>query len=305
MDDFRLAMDDCGLLDLGYTGDTYKWWNKQSEPNDIYERLDRALVNPEWVDLYPSIMLHHLARESSNHISLKVCRPTGSTRRRKRLFKFEDMWVTSEHCEEIFQEAWMCQGSVDSDNHATTKIRRCANALINWSREEFGDTNRKLSKARKKLAFIDSCRPTEEMVMERRDICLTIDKLVTQEETYWRQRSRIDFLKEGDRNTKCFHLKASGRCMRNKITKLMDSNGEWVSDEKGLENLAHNFFNDLFASSNPNNFEVVLGCVEPLVTEEMNVALQRHFTVEEVKYALDQMHPNKARLTRRDECKLL
>ncbi|KAK9666631.1 hypothetical protein RND81_14G199600 [Saponaria officinalis] len=191
MDDFRSAIDTCGLLDLGYVGERFTWWNKQCEPNDIFERLDRALVSPNWVDMYPSLMVHHLARESSYHIAIKTS-PI-------------DFGETPPEI---------------------VMLNRCTTALTKWSQEEFGDINRRLSEARKRLAFIDGCRPIEEIVAERRNICSEIHKLIiTQEETYWRQRSRSDFLKEGDRNTKFFHLKASGHRRRNKTTKLVDDNG--------------------------------------------------------------------------------
>ncbi|KAK9741228.1 hypothetical protein RND81_03G090600 [Saponaria officinalis] len=198
MNDFRSAIDDCGLLDLGYVGDPFTWWNKQSEPNDIYEGLDRALVKPDWVDLHPTLLLHHLARESSDHNPIKISRPTNTSRRKRRYFKFEDVWVTSANCEEVVRDAWTDHVATNGDAPEVMKIKRCAAALTKWSWEEFGDITKKLSKARKRLAFIDSCRPTEDMVTERRNICSEIDKLLTQEEIYWRHRSRCDFLKDGD-----------------------------------------------------------------------------------------------------------
>ena len=41
----------------------------------------------------------------------------------------------------------------------------------------------------------------------------------------WLQRSRISWLKEGDRNTKFFHRKAVWRARKNRISSLKDQDG--------------------------------------------------------------------------------
>ncbi|KAL5736834.1 hypothetical protein ACOSQ2_031622 [Xanthoceras sorbifolium] len=52
-----------------------------------------------------------------------------------------------------------------------------------------------------------------------------IDGLLLKDEIFWRQRSRALWLKEGDKNTKNFHSKASQRKKRNQILGLVDDDG--------------------------------------------------------------------------------
>ncbi|KAK2634881.1 hypothetical protein Ddye_029673 [Dipteronia dyeriana] len=60
---------------------------------------------------------------------------------------------------------------------------------------------------------------------ETRKIENRLDCLLEKEENYWRQRSIIDWLKRGDKNTRFFHWKTSNRRARNRISVLWDSGG--------------------------------------------------------------------------------
>jgi exonuclease III len=48
MQAFSNALNDCGLDDLGYTGDLFTWRRGR-----LRERLDRAAANSAWADMFP------------------------------------------------------------------------------------------------------------------------------------------------------------------------------------------------------------------------------------------------------------
>ncbi|KAF4388506.1 hypothetical protein F8388_012483, partial [Cannabis sativa] len=69
------------------------------------------------------------------------------------------------------------------------------------------------------------------------------------EEIFWKQRSKQLWLREGDRNSKYFHAKATSRRRSNVIHKLKNSDGEWVGWEDGLPTVIVNYFQHLFMHS--------------------------------------------------------
>ncbi|KAL4626409.1 hypothetical protein ACB092_05G094100, partial [Castanea dentata] len=121
-----------------------------------------------------------------------------------------------------------------------------------------------------------------------------INKLMDMEECMWNQRSKIDWLKDGDQNTKYFHCRATERNKRNFIAGLEDNNGNWIEDENKIVDMIVRFYSSLFSLSNPMVFDEVLGGVEPRVTQEINVELLRPFEASKVQLALKQMEVNTA-----------
>lgn len=61
-----------------------------------------------------------------------------------------------------------------------------------------------------------------------------LDDLLLKQEIYWAQRSRLPWLKYGDKNTKFFHSKASQRRQRNFIQGIKNQQGVWVDQIKDV-----------------------------------------------------------------------
>ena len=110
----------------------------------------------------------------------------------------------------------------------------------------------------------------------------------------WRQRSRLEWLQTGDKNTRYFHCRATQRRRRNRILQLKDSTGSWVTHQTQVPHVFINFYKDLFTSANPSQIEQVVEKIPRVVTSEMNHHLTKNFMPMEVLEAVKQMSPIKS-----------
>ena len=106
MMNFVNTINCCGLRDIGYVGPKYTWWYVRRDGEQIRERLDRALVTTEWLNLFPEAKLHHLTSSALDHSPLLLRLVQKRRRRPKKIFCFESMWLKNPRCEEVVLEAW-------------------------------------------------------------------------------------------------------------------------------------------------------------------------------------------------------
>ena len=79
--------------------------------------------------------------------------------------------------------------------------------------------------------------------------------LYDKEEKMWQQQSRLQWLQNGDRNTRFFHGTATQRKQRNFIKGLREENGVWQEDETVFSGILNRFYEKLFTSSNPHGLD--------------------------------------------------
>jgi hypothetical protein len=124
-----------------------------------------------------------------------------------------------------------------------------------------------------------------------------LDTRKAQEEILWKQKSCVQWLKEGERNTKFFHRSVMQRRHSNRITHLTSDTGEHLHAHEDIATTLTNYYRDLLTEPSLNRSEAIAKItqhVPSLVTQEQNATLLRPITIEEVDQALQDTPKRKA-----------
>jgi mannosylglycoprotein endo-beta-mannosidase len=101
------------------------------------------------------------------------------------------------------------------------------------------------------LDFVaDGIGLNDEGWMRRYHLEETLVNLYQKEEDYWRQRSRIKWIVQGDANTAYFHAIANGRRRKCAITTLSTPSGP-VSDQQDIQAHVYAFYRELMGTDEP------------------------------------------------------
>ena len=257
------------------------------------ERLDRALVSTDWAGVFPLVKLHHLSNSVSDH-SILVLKETSfprQQRRQSKLFRFESMWLADDGCKNVVREAWERGYTSHSQWPLEACLEECQKSLRDWNKNTFGHVGKHAIDLQKKLQMLEAMKCNAVNMEEIHATKVELNRWLGLEEEMWRQRSRNNWLKAGDRNTTFFHTKASNQFQRNTISRILDADNGWIEDGDQIGQKFVSYFEELFTTSWPKVEQEMLDAIQPKVTERMNSTLTQDFHAMEVEKALKQMHP--------------
>lgn len=121
-----------------------------------------------------------------------------------------------------------------------------------------------------------------------------MNELLYREELMWMQRSRITWLKDGDRNANFFHAKSVWRARKNRIKKIEDLNGTVHTVKQTMEHAATSYFQDIFSAKSNLDASPIIDLITPVIDAETNARLCTVFSEKEISDALFQIGPLKA-----------
>ena len=101
---FRSFLSSCGLFDLKHTGNFLSWRGTR-HTHLVHCRLDQAMANSSWMDLFPNGRTHYLPFEGSDHIPVLS---TFDSKKKKlqRLFRYDRRLRDNEEITVLVDDVW-------------------------------------------------------------------------------------------------------------------------------------------------------------------------------------------------------
>jgi ribonuclease HI len=291
---FRDTVDICGLNDLGFTGSSWTYEKKVAGGTYTRVRLDRALCSMDWMTSFPQAVVNHLTAATSDHKPIQIQFEVPAIRKGPHQFRFELMWETHEELKPTVVAGWNTTTIATTVKGVMEKLKGLSANLTRWNRDSFGSVRKQIKNMKIELEQLQGDPARSGPTHAELKIVEKLVELYYREEVMWRQRSRVQWLAAGDKNTKFFHQRACMRRRKNLIKSLTKLDGTITNDPLEMQALAKEFYHELFTSQGVNGMDAVLEHVPQKVTANMNESLTAPYTEEEVKVALFQMFPSKA-----------
>jgi hypothetical protein len=205
---FRETLDVCGLVDLGYTGISWTFENKVVGGTFCCVRLERALASPSWCARHPLAEVKHLAAAAtSDHIPILLSLEPmpASSLKPPPIFRYETMWEAHVDFEQLIKQVWTDGETCFLAQDLKEKLASISNSLTSWGRSTFGHVRTEIHNLKRELESFRRDPHRTGPSFEEIKVTERLMELQGREEKMWRQRSRIQQLSEGDKNTHFFH----------------------------------------------------------------------------------------------------
>ncbi|XP_018809354.2 uncharacterized protein LOC108982439 [Juglans regia] len=232
IEDFRQAVEYCGLHDIHSYGERFTWSNNRSGNDFTKEKIDRVFGNKEWNELYRHGVCNVLPAIRSDHSPLSVSLHNTSNGRKKRrwCFRYEMAWEIKEECLKMVGEAWQNAGITNCQAKSLrTQLELCQKGPMTWRQTLKQQEDQIIKNGTLNIGHLQNSG-TGEHVAAMKQIQEEVVTAITANDIKWKQRAKQHWLKHGDRNTQSFHVQASQRKKINAVKSIVDSQGRAVTD---------------------------------------------------------------------------
>jgi hypothetical protein len=188
--------------------------------------VTKALADECLLDLFGDTAVTHVQTTESDHCAIKIELIKSGTQqepRRGKPFRYKNMWRRHPEYENIVAASW--EGGCMSLSDVNASLGNLQTVLRQWDRTEFGSVRQELKRLRGRLEALHNQTIRRGPARKERDVAQRVAELLAREEVMEKQRSRVERLREGDRNTGFFQAKEKQRTRLNKITSLKRDDG--------------------------------------------------------------------------------
>eukprot|EP00253_Pinus_taeda_P008458 PITA_08458 len=281
------------LIDLPTDNGLYTWTNKRVAPMQIASHLDRFLISDNAIHVGGEFKAHIIPFSGSDHwpIEMLWSRPGNNI---KKPFRFEAFWLTHPEFKDFITTTWQNSNPTENSKMARfkKKLQLLKGEIKRWNKNTFGNIFREKDKILKDLKNIQQRLilegRSEELAQKEQEMDAKLLERERQEELLWRQKSRIRWLKEGEKNTKFFHRTTVQRRMHNQISQITNAQGDKLETQEDIEKEFLQYFKAMSQEPAINRAEAIDDItrhIPRLITEEQNSLLLKPISLQEVEIA--------------------
>lgn len=295
-------MTSLNLVVVKPNNDIFTWNNQRYSDVAISERLDRIHAYCFLVEDSQTTSSNILDWIGSDYYLIKLSIVPFRAHKNPS-FKFQLMWLWDPSLHELMLD-WRHKGrpTYGMDMYSFFKrLQYVKYRLKKWNMWCFGNLhhNKLLAQARLDSItcqihdlgiLVDLCR--EEALATK-----ALEEWELREELFWKKKSQIDWLKEGDRNTSFFHHSIFERRNGNLINSPMSSEGVQLSSQVEFSQEPSKFFSTLFTEDSPPmgmEENSILSCIPSLVSHQRNEALFHLISLLELETIVFQIKKGKS-----------
>nr|XP_009774803.1 PREDICTED: uncharacterized protein LOC104224793 [Nicotiana sylvestris]XP_016490633.1 PREDICTED: uncharacterized protein LOC107810374 [Nicotiana tabacum] len=265
MREFTHFVEDLELIDPPLEGGIYTW--SRGVNSRIVSRLDRFLFSADWDENFRDIKQVILPKVSSDHAPISLqCEVWENT---KSYFKFENWWLGTEGFKDKIASWWVSFDVQSRPDYVLAKKLRLLKVKLKEWTGQGGNLEVLKTICLNKILVLDVVQESrdlsEDELVQKASLVMELEEIAKNEELIWRQKSRVQWLKQGDRNTKYFQRITNAHRRFNNIDKL-NINGIQVDDKEVIKSWRPEF-----------NFP---DC--PRISEAEEQWLQREFEEQEI-----------------------
>ncbi|XP_070056435.1 uncharacterized protein [Nicotiana tomentosiformis] len=247
---------DCDLIDPGFSGSQFTWCNGWAPNKRVWKRLDRVLVNQDWMNNYDSTNGNHLIRTRSDHSPLLTI-AKNTFQATTKYFRFLYFWTNEDGFKEVVKQSWDIEvhGSPMWKFHL--KLNNTCRCLSQWSKTYIDN-------------IFDNVKDLEKMVddLEHKIITNNTDS----------NRAELNRI-----NALLIKAYKTEERKRLSLKKIRLNDGNWIEGDEDIAKEAISFFHNQFTREYTDSNFSILNCIPKVITNMDNADLTVNPSIEELK----------------------
>ncbi|XP_062075606.1 uncharacterized protein LOC133779692 [Humulus lupulus] len=289
--DFMNCVSYCQLEDVKFSGNFFTWSNKQQGSDRIYSKIDRVLANQAWVDSFTIAEAIFLNEGIFDHtpaiLTVHSDIPSG-----KNPFKYFRMWSSHPQYHQEVSRVWHQTVKGTKMFQVVTKLKDLKAIFKDLNKLGFSAIHMADLQAREKL---NECQ--NKLHRDPLNVDLQYQELEARRHyagvhkdycSFLSQKSKVTWVKEGDKNSAIFHSSIKERRCQNRIYSITNAEGNRVEDPVGVTEAFLSYYQSLLGTQMENRQPVKtsIRAQGPVISRQQADLLLADFSKDDIKNAV-------------------